>query len=97
MTSDHEQLKHLGEAIRAIRKEKDLTVEALATAASTIPEQLRTLENGELDPEYELLISLADSLSISAATLIGRAASLGGESGRLRGQGIVVEGPIRKP
>ncbi len=79
MTSDQEQLKYLGEAIRAIREEKDLTVEALATAASTTPEQLHTLESGELDPEYELLIGLADSLGVSAATLIGRAATLGGE------------------
>jgi len=76
MTDERQQLRFLGQAIRSVREEKTLTVADLATAADISSERLKTLERGELDPDYDLLITLAECLDTRPSTFVIRAEDL---------------------
>lgn len=78
MTGEKEQLRLLGEAIRSVRETRDSTIEGLARAVGVSSEQLRALEAGELDADYELLLRLAECLNTRPSAFIVRAEELGG-------------------
>ena len=81
MTNERQQLRFLGQAIRSVRDEKTLSVADLAIGADISLERLKALERGELDPDYELLIRLAECLDTRPSAFIIRAEDLSRRSG----------------
>ena len=81
MTDERQQLRYLGQAIRSVRDEKTLSVADLAIGADISLERLKALERGELDPDYELLIRLAECLDTRPSAFIIRAEDLSRRSG----------------
>jgi transcriptional regulator with XRE-family HTH domain len=69
----------LGEALRLIREEKDLSIEAVAVAAGISPARLVNLEAGRVDPDFELMLRLADALNTRLSVIVGRAGDLSQE------------------
>jgi transcriptional regulator with XRE-family HTH domain len=59
-----QELLILGEAIRAVRERHGLSAGGLATAAGVSPARLAALEAGRLDPDFELLLALAEAIGV---------------------------------
>ena len=78
MTGEKEQLRLLGLAIRSVRETRGSTIAGLARAAGISAEQLQAVEAGELDPDYELLVRLAECLNTRPSAFVVRAEELGG-------------------
>jgi DNA-binding XRE family transcriptional regulator len=78
--SEHQQqeqdLARLGEAIRLVREQHSMTSRALAEATRTPRKTLRDLEAGRIDPEFDLLLTLADGLGVRPSAFIVRAEEL---------------------
>lgn len=74
----------LGEAIRERRMQRHLSASALASASGLPLGRLAALEAGRLDPNIELLHTLAESMGTSRSVLCRRAEELeaGGGGGR---------------
>ncbi|QDI92483.1 XRE family transcriptional regulator [Salicibibacter halophilus] len=62
----------LGERIKQIRKEENISQQKLANVLKITPRQLRRYENNEFEPNLETLKSLADYFNISLDYLVGR-------------------------
>jgi transcriptional regulator with XRE-family HTH domain len=77
-----DELLLLGRAIREARTEREIGVPELAAAAGIEPSVIGDLEEGRLDPTYDLLLAIADSLSVQPSTLVLRAEAMreGGNS-----------------
>jgi transcriptional regulator with XRE-family HTH domain len=71
------ELRLLGRAIRQIRAEHDTSIEELAESTGVEPSCIRALEDGRLDPDYELLLALSEGLRVQPSTLVLRAEALG--------------------
>jgi transcriptional regulator with XRE-family HTH domain len=71
--ADDRELAALGRAVAGLREERGLTVAALATAAKVDPERIAAIEVGQHDPDFDLLVALADGLGVKPATLFQRA------------------------
>lgn len=78
MTSEKQQLNLLGQAVQSIREAKGVSVETLAAATGVTGKQLQALEAGQLDPDYELLLRLAECLDTRPSAFILKAEELGG-------------------
>jgi len=65
-----DNLKHIGENIRAARKSKSLTIETLAELAGISESFLGTIERGESSLSIETLVSLCRALDVSADVII---------------------------
>lgn len=80
MTDDrHPQLVALGKAIRALRGEGAIPLDDLYTAGIK-PGVLDDLENGRLDPPYDLLLRVARALGVTPGVIVRRAERIDGES-----------------
>ncbi len=77
----HQSLIVLGKAIQAVREQHGLSAAALAAAAGVAPTRLAALEEGQLDPDFELLIALAEGMGIRPSAFILRAEDLGKQNG----------------
>lgn len=64
-------MKHLGETIKAIRKQAGMTQDELAEAASVNRVTLARYENGTSKPGTEILSRIADALHVSTDVLLG--------------------------
>ena len=60
----------LGQAIRRLRKERRLSIEALAFAADMHPTYLSGIERGVRTPTWERITSLARALAVPSSTLV---------------------------
>ena len=60
-----------GENLRRIRKERKLSMDALAEIAGTSKQVLSRYENGERVPKISMVKKLADALGVSIAELTG--------------------------
>jgi len=60
----------LGQAIRRLRKERRLSIEALAFAADMHPTYLSGIERGVRNPTWERITSLARALETPVSTII---------------------------
>ncbi len=60
----------LGQAIRRLRKERRLSIEALAFAADMHPTYLSGIERGVRNPTWERITSLARALDVPISTLV---------------------------
>lgn len=66
------ELAALGQATRQLREERGIGRQELAASLGIAPSKLQALEAGRLDPDYHLLLDLADGLGIRLITLVTR-------------------------
>lgn len=66
----------LGQAIGQLREERGLSTEVLAAAAGIERTRIQALEAGALDPDYDLLLTLAEALGIRISAFVIRAEEL---------------------
>jgi transcriptional regulator with XRE-family HTH domain len=78
----HEQeiLHRVGEAFQQIRTEQAQSVDELAAATGVPATRIHALEAGELDPDYALLLALADALGVPSAAFVVRSEELAKEN-----------------
>ena|ERR1700759_3650816 len=76
MTDRDGMLARLGDAVRLMREERELSVDALAVTASVDPARIAEIEAGELDPDYESLLRIADAMRTSLSAIFLRAEEL---------------------
>jgi transcriptional regulator with XRE-family HTH domain len=67
----------LGRAIRELRREHELTIEALAFAAGIHPTYVSSIERGLRNPSWMVLCALAGALEIPVVDLARRVESAG--------------------
>ncbi len=79
-------LVSLGRAVRSLREQQGLSARDLAAAVGVPPAQIAALEEGRVDPDFELLLTLADSMGVRLSTFFVRAEELDGRT-RLGGPG----------
>ncbi|HWY17998.1 MAG TPA: helix-turn-helix transcriptional regulator [Solirubrobacteraceae bacterium] len=60
----------LGQAVRRLRWDRDLTIEALAFAAEMHPTYLSGIERGLRNPTWAKITSLAGALGVSLPALL---------------------------
>lgn len=65
----------LGRAIRGLRRERKVSIEALALAADIHPSYLSSIERGRRNPSWRVLSDLAGALEIPVADLARRVES----------------------
>jgi len=63
------ELRALGDAIRQLRRRRDLSQEALAFAADIHPKHLSEIERANKDPRSTTVVRLADALGVTVAEL----------------------------
>jgi transcriptional regulator with XRE-family HTH domain len=63
------ELLALGGAIRHLRRERELSQEALAYAADIHPKHLSEIERANKDPRSTTVVRLADALGVRVADL----------------------------
>jgi transcriptional regulator with XRE-family HTH domain len=80
-----DDLRNLGAAVRAMRERHGLSVADLAAAADVGPACLSALEQGGVDPAYDLLVRLADGLGTRPSEFVVLAER--GEASSARCQG----------
>jgi transcriptional regulator with XRE-family HTH domain len=81
----HEQQPDLllfGKAIRAVRERLGFNASDLAVAARVDQARLSAVEEGRLDPDFELLLALATGLGIGPSAFFLQAEDLAVESAR---------------
>jgi transcriptional regulator with XRE-family HTH domain len=54
----------LGETVRGLREERGLSVAELSAATGVEEEQIVVLEEGRLDPDYDMLLTLAEGVGV---------------------------------
>lgn len=65
------ELLALAGAIRQLRRERDLSQEALAFAADVHPKHLSEIERANKDPRATTILRLAEALGVTVAALYG--------------------------
>jgi transcriptional regulator with XRE-family HTH domain len=68
-SNDSEELKNFGNNLRRIRKEKDLSMEALANLAEIELSQIFRIETGRINPKLITILTIAKALGISPKEL----------------------------
>jgi transcriptional regulator with XRE-family HTH domain len=93
-----ELLQKLGENIRASRRERGLTQQALADALDLSVAYVSLIERGQRNPPYTTVVATAQALGVPPSRLFGEGATLGGfsratqgrpDGGRVAGRGMV--------
>ncbi len=74
------ELLALGGAIRHLRRERELSQEALAYAAGVHPKHVSEIERANKDPRATTVVRLADALGVTVAELYELSASEVGKS-----------------
>lgn len=69
----------LGLAIRELREQRGVEAGDLAAAAGVDPKRLDELENGRLDPDFQLLLGLAQPMGLRPSAFFVRAEQLSAE------------------
>jgi transcriptional regulator with XRE-family HTH domain len=60
----------LGQAVRQLRLRRAMSPGELATATGITRRRIDALEEGRVDPTYDLLLALADGLRIEPSALV---------------------------
>jgi len=68
-SNDSEELKNFGNNLRRIRKEKELSMEALANLAEIELSQVFRIETGKINPKLITILTIAKALGISPKEL----------------------------
>jgi transcriptional regulator with XRE-family HTH domain len=69
-------LRGLARAVRRLREQLGMSVEALADATDMGRQRIDALEDGRLDPTYEQLLALAEGLDTQVSVLVALASQL---------------------
>lgn len=72
-------LTPLARAIRQLRRDRELSQEALAAAAGMHPKHLSEIERGNKDPRATTVARLAQALGVSIGELYGQGDGAGGK------------------
>ncbi len=67
----------LGRAILRLREQRAMSAGELAVATGIAPARLSALEAGEIDPTYDVLLTLADGLGVPLEQLVRLVRELG--------------------
>jgi transcriptional regulator with XRE-family HTH domain len=67
---DKLKLKALGQRVKALRLEKELSLKALAHAIGKDPQSVHRLEQGGVNPGYLYLLSICEGLEITITELL---------------------------
>lgn len=67
----------LGRAVKLMREQRSMSIDALAEASGVLRNRLDALEAGQLDPTYELLVKIAVGLGAQPSALVILAERLG--------------------
>ena len=73
---ENAQLLAFGRSVGRIRRQRSMSVDALATASGIAGERVGALERGALDPTYEEMLAIADGLEVDLAALLALAEEL---------------------
>jgi len=68
---DRKALRRLGERVRRLRQERGISQEALAFDAGIHVNHLSTIERGEANPSFLVLLSIAKVLGVKITELVG--------------------------
>ncbi|TCD11636.1 XRE family transcriptional regulator [Pedobacter frigidisoli] len=68
-SDEKEQLEAFGKNLRGIRKEKDLSMEALANLAEIELSQIYRIETGKINPKLTTVLKIVKALEITANDL----------------------------
>jgi XRE family transcriptional regulator, regulator of sulfur utilization len=63
--------RRLGERVRQLRRERELSQESLAFDAGIHVNHLSTIERGEANPSFLVLVSIAKVLGVTVAEIVG--------------------------
>jgi ribosome-binding protein aMBF1 (putative translation factor) len=74
-----EALVNLGIAVRELREQQGLSAQDLAGAAGVPLARIAAIEDGQFDPDFELLLMLADGMRVRPSASIRRAEELDAE------------------
>jgi transcriptional regulator with XRE-family HTH domain len=85
-TQDEQNLLALGRAIGDVRERCGFSASELAAATGIVQARIQALEAGRLDPDYELLLALADGLGVRPSAFVVRVEELQGDE-RAPGEG----------
>ena len=69
----------LARAIRQLRRERELSQEALAAAAGMHPKHLSEIERGNKDPRATTVARLAEALGVTVGELYGQGDNASGK------------------
>lgn len=72
-------LHRLGEAFQQIRTEQGRDVAELAATTGVEPERIRALERGELDPDLDTMLALAEAMDLRPSAFVLRAEAIAKE------------------
>jgi transcriptional regulator with XRE-family HTH domain len=67
---DKKALRRLGERVREVRESQGVTQEALAFDAGIHVNHLSTIERGEANPSFLVILSIAKVLGVTVADLV---------------------------
>ena len=70
MQENNEKLLKLGTHIKALRKQRKLTLEALCYRNGLEPSTISRIEKGIVEPKYLTLLKLADAYKMKLSQLI---------------------------
>ena len=70
-----------------MREQHGLSAHDLAAASGVAPARVAALEDGQLDPDFELLLALAKSMGIRPTVFFVRAEELGSRDAEGRAEG----------
>jgi transcriptional regulator with XRE-family HTH domain len=65
--------------MRDVREQHGLSADDLAAASGAVAARVAALEDGQLDPDFELLVKLAKSMGIRPSAFFVRAEELGSQ------------------
>lgn len=68
-SNESEELKDFGNNLRRIRKEQDLSMEALANLAEIELSQIFRIETGKINPKLTTILTIAKALGINPKEL----------------------------
>lgn len=74
----------LGKAIQAVREQHSVSASDLAAAAGVSEARIAALEDGLLDPDFELLLALAERIGVRPSAFFLRAEELGRQGDKAR-------------
>jgi DNA-binding XRE family transcriptional regulator len=77
--SERRNLVNLGRALRALREQQGLSASDLAGDAGVPLARIAAIEDGQYDPDFELLLALADGLRVRPSAIFRRAEELDAE------------------
>ncbi len=76
MAGNHHELRRLGQVIHLAREERGLNASDLSTVAGIDETVLVAVENGQHDPDFDLLLRLADAMNTRVSAFVLKAEDL---------------------